>query len=71
MEDENKEWPDFPNVWKGFSQVPLSNQEIKDAFINIVETKTVEDIFIADWLAYPEYMVGQKEAKSSHFRYDL
>ena len=60
---------DFPNVWKVFSQAPLSKKEINDAFVNIVETKKLEDIYVANWLAYPEYAVGQTEAQSAYFRY--
>ena len=37
-------------------------------FLNIIETKMAENVYVADWLAYPEYMVGQKEAHSSYFR---
>ena len=66
---DNQKLSDFPNVWKVFSQAPLSKKEINDAFMNIVETKKIEDIYIANWLAYPEYTVGQKEAKSAYFRY--
>ena len=32
------------------------------------ETKKLENTYIADWLAYPKYIVGQKEAKSANFR---
>ena len=59
---------EFPNVWKVFSQTLLSEKDIKDVFINVVETKNAESIYVADWLAYPEYQVGQKEAKSTNFR---
>ena len=59
---------EFPNVWKVFSQTPLSQQEIDSIFLNIIETKMAENVYVADWLAYPEYMVGQKEAHSSYFR---
>ena len=62
---------EFPNVWKVFSQTPLSEKDIKDIFINVVETKNAESIYVADWLAYPEYQVGQKEAKSANFREEI
>ena len=68
-EGDNPKLSDFPNVWKVFSQQPLSEKEINDAFVNIVETKNVEDIYRVNWLAYPEYKVGQKEAQSAFFRY--
>ena len=67
-EEHNKRISDYPNVYKVFSQTPLSKEEINAAFVNIVETKEVESVYIADWLAYPKYMVGQTEAKSANFR---
>ena len=63
---------DFPNVWKVFSQVPLSKTELNEIFIEINDTQEMDEaVYVADWLAYPEYAVGQKEAKSAFFRYIL
>lgn len=39
------------NVWKLFSQNPLTNSEIEQLFENISDVKVV------DWLAYPHYQV--------------
>ena len=60
---------DFPNVWKVFSQVPLSKTELKEIFVEINEVQMLDKVYVADWLAYPEYAVHQKEAKSAFFRY--
>ena len=60
---------DFPNVWKVFSQEPLSKTELKEIFVEINDVQMLDKVYVADWLAYPEYAVPQKEAKSAFFRY--
>ena len=60
---------DFPNVWKVFSQSPLSKKELGQIFTEINSTKSQDEVYVADWLAYPEYEIPQKEAKSARFRY--
>lgn len=47
------------NVWKVFSQKPLSNYQINDLFENITDVKVVR------WLAYPHYQVPT-ESMSFH-----
>ena len=44
----------LPTVWKIFSQVPLTEEELDLYFLQREETKVV------DWLAYPHYKVQQK-----------
>ena len=68
-EVEGKTISDFPNVWKVFSQMPLSKKELNQIFIDIKETNGIEEVYVADWLAYPEYEVGRREAKTDSFRY--
>ncbi|XP_046394831.1 prenylcysteine oxidase-like [Ischnura elegans] len=45
---------DDQKVWKVFSQKPLEDDDLKDLFSKIDETKVV------DWLAYPHYNSYQK-----------
>lgn len=47
------------NVWKIFSQQPLSNYQINELFVNITNVKVVT------WLAYPHYQVPT-ESQSFH-----
>jgi len=47
------------NIWKVFSQYPLSSREIDDLFVSI------SDIKVVDWLAYPHYQVPT-ESQSFH-----
>ena len=68
---EGKRISDFPNVWKVFSQIPLSDKELNQIFIDIKETNSIEEVYVADWLAYPEYEVGRREVKTDSFRYFL
>lgn len=44
----------IPEVWKIFSQTPLTEDDLDEIF------RTREDIKTVDWLAYPEY--------SSHYQ---
>ena len=41
--------PDLPEVWKIFSQKPLTQKDLDDIFEHREET------VVADWLAYPQY----------------
>ena len=52
-------------------QKPLSKKELNQIFIDIKETNSIEEVFVADWLAYPEYEVGRREVKTDSFRYFL
>jgi prenylcysteine oxidase/farnesylcysteine lyase len=47
-----------PNVWKVFSQNPLSQIELKKLFSEVKESHVV------DWLAYPHYNVPESQAVS-------
>lgn len=47
------------NIWKVFSQKPLSNNQLDELFENI------DDIKVVDWLAYPQYQVPT-ESQSFH-----
>lgn len=47
------------NVWKIFSQQPLSNYQINELFVNITDIKVI------NWLAYPHYQVPT-ESQSFH-----
>ncbi|XP_059099551.1 prenylcysteine oxidase 1-like [Tigriopus californicus] len=51
----------IPEVWKIFSQTPLTDDDLNDIF------RTREDIKIVDWLAYPEYTAHYQPDQLGNF----
>ena len=47
---------DLPEVWKVFSQTPLTEEDLDSMFEHRQETRVI------DWLAYPHYRVQQRES---------
>jgi prenylcysteine oxidase/farnesylcysteine lyase len=45
------------NVWKVFSQRPLTNAELNDLFLQ------QKNVYVVDWLAYPHYHTEQRNDK--------
>ncbi len=56
--------PSLPNVWKVFSQEPLTDQELDQIFLSRTET------VICDWLAYPHYVPKQRSTLSKFLLHD-
>jgi hypothetical protein len=46
------------NVWKVFSQTPLTNSELSKMFTDVKETH------VSDWLAYPHYSVPENQSRN-------
>ena len=49
----DEEIQELPNVWKVFSQQPLTVKDLSDIFSERREVK------VCDWLAYPNYSTNQ------------
>jgi prenylcysteine oxidase/farnesylcysteine lyase len=54
----------IPDVWKVFSQAPLTDEEMDQIFLSRQEVKTF------DWLAYPHYATNQSDTLGSFRLHD-